>query len=41
MLSQDMRLEIGLTHQREDQEQLDLLLDQQISNIDIELKSKR
>lgn len=40
MLSQEMKLEIGLTHQREDETPIELLLDQQIGSIDLELKSK-
>ena len=40
MIGQEMRLEMALTRQREDEEELDLLLDQQIGRIDLELESK-
>ncbi len=41
MIGQEMRLEMALTRQREDEEELDLLLDQQIGSIDLELENQR
>lgn len=40
MLSQEMRLELSLTHQREDEAPLDLLMDQQIGSIGLELENE-
>ena len=41
MLSQDMKLEIALIHQREDEVPIELLLDQQVGSIEIEQKNDR
>ncbi len=41
MIGQEMRLEMALTRLREDEEELDLLLDQQIGSIDLELENQR
>jgi hypothetical protein len=40
MIGQEMRLEMALTRQREDEEELDLRLSQQIGSIDLELKNE-
>ena len=40
MIGQEMRLEMALTRQREDEEELDLLLDQQIGSIGLELENE-
>jgi len=40
MLSQEMKLETGLMNQREDKAPFELLLDQQMSSMDMELESK-
>ncbi len=41
MIGQEMRFELALTRQREDEEELDLLLDKQIGSIDVELENQR
>ncbi len=41
MVSQEIERELALAHQREDEEQLDLLLDQQIGSLDLELENQR
>ncbi len=40
MISQEIKLEQSLMHQREDEEQLNLLLDQQIASIELELENE-
>ncbi len=41
MIGQEMKLEMALTRQREDEEELDLRLSQQIGSIDLELENQR